>query len=94
MWPRWSRDRRALATQLIATALPAVIAANVKKSSAGRVSLLVYLNIGEFGIRQAEIEAAMARRSRPPALFSARAASMESEALHHGSSNLLILGNE
>jgi hypothetical protein len=60
--------------------------------NAGRVSLLVYLNIGEFGIRQAEIEAAMAQRSRPPALFSARAASMESEALHHGSSNLLILG--
>jgi hypothetical protein len=65
MWPRWSRDRRALATQLIATALPAVIAANVKKSSAGRVSLLVYLNIGKFGNGK-RIEVAMA-----PAIASA-----------------------
>jgi hypothetical protein len=43
----------------VPAALAAVIATKVGKRYAGRVSLLVYLNIGEFGIRQAEIEAAM-----------------------------------
>ena len=40
-------------------ALSSVIATKIGKRYAGRASLLVYLNIGEFGIRQAEIEAVM-----------------------------------
>ena len=40
-------------------ALLAVIATKVGKGYAGRASLLVNLNISEFGIRQTEIEAAM-----------------------------------
>jgi hypothetical protein len=43
----------------VPAALAAVIATKIGKRYAGRASLLVYLNIGEFGIRQAEIEAAM-----------------------------------
>jgi hypothetical protein len=43
----------------VPAALAAVIARKIGKRYAGRVSLLVYLNIGEFGIRQAEVEAAM-----------------------------------
>lgn len=43
----------------VPAALAAAIATKIKKHYAGRASLLVYLNIGEFGIRQAEIEAAM-----------------------------------
>jgi hypothetical protein len=43
----------------VPAALTAVIATKIGKHYAGRASLLVYLNIGEFGIRQAEIEAAM-----------------------------------
>lgn len=49
----------------VPTALATVIASKVGKRYAGRVSLLVYLNIGEFGIRQAEIEAAMAPAVAP-----------------------------
>jgi hypothetical protein len=40
-------------------ALSGVIAKKIRKRYAGHASLLVYLNITEFGIRQAEIEAAM-----------------------------------
>lgn len=40
-------------------ALAAVITTKISKHYAGRASLLVYLNVSEFGIRQAEIEAAM-----------------------------------
>lgn len=43
----------------VPAALAAVIATKIGKRYAGRASLLVYLNIGEFGIRQAEIEATM-----------------------------------
>ena len=50
---------------LVPEALERVIAAKVRKCYAGRASLLVYLNIGEFGIRQAEIEAAMAPAVAP-----------------------------
>ena len=49
----------------VPAALSAVIATKVGKSYAGRASLLVYLNIGEFGIRQAEIEAAMSPAVAP-----------------------------
>ena len=41
-------------------ALSAVIATKIRKRYAGRASLLVNLNISEFGIRHAEIETAMA----------------------------------
>jgi hypothetical protein len=44
----------------VPAALSAVIATKIEKRYAGGASLLVYLNIGEFGIRQTEIEAAMA----------------------------------
>ena len=47
----------------VPAALAAVIATKIEKHYAERASLLMYLNIGEFGIRQAEIEAAM-----PPAI--------------------------
>ena len=40
-------------------ALSAVIATKIGKRYAGRASLLINLNISEFGIRQTEIEAAM-----------------------------------
>jgi hypothetical protein len=43
----------------VATALASAIGTKVGKCYAGRSSLLVYLNIGEFGIRQTEIEALM-----------------------------------
>jgi hypothetical protein len=43
----------------VPAALTAVIATKIGKHYAGRASLLVYLNISEYGIRQAEIEAAM-----------------------------------
>lgn len=46
-------------------ALSAVIATKIGKHYAGRASLLVYLNISEFGVRQAEIEAAMAPAIAP-----------------------------
>jgi hypothetical protein len=46
-------------------ALAATIATKVGKHYAGRASLLVYLNIGEFGIRQVEIETAMAPAVAP-----------------------------
>lgn len=44
----------------VPTALSTVIATKIGKRYIGRASLLVNLNINEFGIRQAEIEAAMA----------------------------------
>jgi len=47
----------------VPAALAAVIETKIGKHYAGRASLLIYLNIGEFGIRQAEIEATM-----PPAV--------------------------
>jgi hypothetical protein len=43
----------------VPAALSAVIATKIGKHYAGRASLLVYLNVVEFGVRQAEIEAAM-----------------------------------
>jgi hypothetical protein len=46
-------------------ALSAVIGAKIGKRYVGRASLLVNLNISEFGIRQAEIEAAMAPSIKP-----------------------------
>ena len=46
-------------------ALSAIIATKIGKRYAGRASLLVNLNIDEFGIRQAEIEAAMAPAVAP-----------------------------
>jgi len=46
-------------------ALAATISTKIGKHYAGRASLLVSLNIGEFGIRQAEIEAAMAPAVAP-----------------------------
>jgi hypothetical protein len=49
----------------VPAALSAVIATKIGKFYAGHASLLVYLNIGEFGIRQAEIEAAMAPAIAP-----------------------------
>ena len=49
----------------VPAALSAVISTKVRKSYAGRVSLLIYLNIGEFGIRQAKIEATMASAIAP-----------------------------
>lgn len=42
-----------------------MVATKIGKLYAGRASLLVYLNIGEFGVRQAEIEAAMAPAITP-----------------------------
>jgi hypothetical protein len=39
-------------------ALSATVSTKVTKHYAGGVSLLVYLNIGEFGIRQTQIETA------------------------------------
>jgi hypothetical protein len=48
-------------------ALSAVVATKIGKHYAGRASLLINLNISEFGIRQAEIEAAM-RPAIAPAL--------------------------
>jgi hypothetical protein len=49
----------------VPAALSAVIATKIGKNYASRVSLLVYLNIGEFGIRQAAIEAVMAPAITP-----------------------------
>jgi hypothetical protein len=49
----------------VPAALSAVIATKVGKSYRGRASLLIYLNIREFGIRQAEIESAMAPAIAP-----------------------------
>jgi len=49
----------------VPTALATVIASKVGKHYADRVSLLVYLNISEFDIRRAEIEAAMAPAVAP-----------------------------
>ncbi len=49
----------------VPAALSAVIATKIGKRYAGAASLLVYLNIGEFGIRQSEIEAAMAPAVTP-----------------------------
>jgi hypothetical protein len=46
-------------------ALFAAVTTKIGKLYAGRVSLLIYLNIGEFGARQAEIEAAMASAVAP-----------------------------
>jgi hypothetical protein len=50
---------------LVPAALSAVVATKIGKLYAGRASLLVYLNIGEFGIRQPEIETAMAPAIAP-----------------------------
>jgi hypothetical protein len=50
----------------VPAALSAAIQTKVGKHYGSRASLLVYLNIGEYGIRQAEIEAAM-----PPAVATA-----------------------
>jgi hypothetical protein len=49
----------------VPAALSAVIVAKIGKLYAGRASLLVNLNISEFGIRQAEIEAAMTPAMMP-----------------------------
>jgi hypothetical protein len=49
----------------VPAALSSAIAAKIDKHYGAQVSLLVYLNIGEFGIRQAEIEAAMAPAVTP-----------------------------
>jgi hypothetical protein len=49
----------------VPSARSAVIATKIGKRYAGRASLLVNLNISEFGIRQAEIEAAMAPAVAP-----------------------------
>jgi hypothetical protein len=49
----------------VPAALSAVVATKIGKLYAGRASLLVYLNIGEFGIRQVEIEAAMVQAITP-----------------------------
>jgi hypothetical protein len=38
----------------------AAVTTKIAKLYAARASLLIYLNVDEFGIRQAEIEAAMA----------------------------------
>lgn len=46
-------------------ALSAVVTTKIGKRYAGRASLLVNLNISEFGIRQAQIEAAMAPAMEP-----------------------------
>jgi hypothetical protein len=43
----------------VPSALASVIASKIGKHYASSASLLIYLNIAEFGIRQAEIEAAM-----------------------------------
>jgi hypothetical protein len=72
----------------VPAALSVVIATKVGKSYAGRVSLLVYLNIGEFGIRQAEIEAAMAPRDRARLPYCQRVRLLWKAKLYdHGSSN-------
>jgi hypothetical protein len=44
----------------VPAALASTIATKIRKHYGSKASLLVYLNIGEFGIRQAEIEATMA----------------------------------
>ena len=49
----------------VPAALSAVITLKIGKRYAGSASLLVNLNISEFGIRQAEIEAAMAPAVAP-----------------------------
>jgi hypothetical protein len=49
----------------VPAALSAVIATKIGKRYSGRSSLLVNLNISEFGIRQAEIEATMAPAVAP-----------------------------
>jgi hypothetical protein len=49
----------------VPAALSAAVARKVEKRYAGKASLLLYLNIGEFGIRQAEIEAAMQQAIAP-----------------------------
>jgi hypothetical protein len=49
----------------VPAALAATIAAKIEKHYGAPASLLVYLNIGEFGIRQAEIEAAMGPAAAP-----------------------------
>ena len=65
----------------VPVALSAVIAAKVEKHYAGRASLLVNLNISEFGIRQAEIEAAMTPAVLPPCPVLSGCGSLEGEAL-------------
>jgi hypothetical protein len=57
----------------VPVALSAAIATKVGKNYAGHASLLVYLNIGEFGIRQAEIEAAMTPAVTPALPYFQRA---------------------
>ena len=49
----------------VPAALAAVIGAKIGKHYGSRATLLVYLNISEFGVRQAEIEAAMPRAAAP-----------------------------
>jgi hypothetical protein len=49
----------------VPSALSAVIGTKIGKRYAGRASLLINLNISEFGIRQAEIEAVMAPAVAP-----------------------------
>jgi hypothetical protein len=56
----------------VPAALSAVIAAKIRKRYAADVSLLVYLNIGEFGIRQVEVEAAMEPAVVPALRYSLR----------------------
>lgn len=57
-------DWIARADQAPAT-LATTIAVKIGKHYGAQASLLVYLNIGEFGIRQAEIEAALAPAAAP-----------------------------
>jgi hypothetical protein len=54
-------------------ALSAAVATKMGKQYAGSASLLVSLNIGEFGIRQKEIEAAMAPAIAPALPYFQRA---------------------
>jgi hypothetical protein len=49
----------------VPAALAAAIGTKIGKQYASRVSLLILLNINEFGVQQAEIEAAMQLAARP-----------------------------
>ena len=76
----------------VPAALSAVIATKIGKRYAGRASLLVYLNVNEFGIRQVEIEAAMAPAVAPALpCFQRVWLLVESDSTDHGPPDLLIL---
>ena len=49
----------------VPSALASVIETKIAKNYAGRPDLLLYLNIGEYGIRQSEIEAALPAAAAP-----------------------------